>query len=130
MKGMLSYEFTQNLIRIAKEAGKRVIVDVKDLNASKYAGSYLLKPNRKELQDLTGFPVETMNDVVEAMKELRRKAQCKCILATLSADGMAFLSEDDTVLFEKCDSRKVYDVVGEGVTGAGTKSGVVIEQFE
>lgn len=116
MKGMLSYEFTQNLIHIATETGKRVIVDVKDLNAAKYAGSYLLKPNRKELHDLTGLSVETMNDVVEAMKELRRKAQCKCILATLSADGMAFLNEDDTVLFEKCDSRKVYDVVGAGDT--------------
>lgn len=116
MKGMLSYEFTQNLIQIAKEAGKRVIVDVKDLNAAKYAGAYLLKPNRKELHDLTGLSVETMDDVVEAMKELRKRADCACILATLSADGMAFLNEDDSVIFEKCDSRKVYDVVGAGDT--------------
>lgn len=116
MKGMLSYDFTQELIQTAHNAGKKVIVDVKDLNAVKYAGSYLLKPNRKELHDLTGLSVETMDDVVEAMKELRRKAECQCILATLSGDGMAFLGENDSVLFEKCDSRKVYDVVGAGDT--------------
>ncbi|MCM1466641.1 MAG: D-glycero-beta-D-manno-heptose 1-phosphate adenylyltransferase [Alistipes sp.] len=116
MKGMLSYDFTRQLIQTAHSAGKKVIVDVKDLNAAKYAGSYLLKPNRKELHELTGLPVETMDDVVEAMKELRARAECKCVLATLSGDGMAFLGEDDTVLFEKCDSRKVYDVVGAGDT--------------
>ncbi len=116
MKGMLPYDFTQELIRIANKAGKKVIVDVKDFNSAKYAGAYLLKPNRKELHDLTGLSVETMDEVVEAMKELRKRADCKCILATLSADGMAFLDEDDSVIFEKCDSRKVYDVVGAGDT--------------
>lgn len=116
MKGMLSYDFTQKLIQIAQAAGKKVIVDVKDYNSAKYAGSYLLKPNRKELHDLTGLSVETMDEVIAAMKALRAKADCKCILATLSADGMAFLNEDDTVIFEKCDSRKVYDVVGAGDT--------------
>lgn len=116
MKGMLSYEFTQSMIGIAQEAGKQVIVDVKDNNAAKYAGSGLLKPNRKELHDLTGLSVKTMDDVVEAMKALRKKAECKCILATLSGDGMAFLGEDDSVIVERCDSRKVYDVVGAGDT--------------
>lgn len=116
MKGVLSYELTQKLIQIANANGKKVIVDVKDRNAAKYKDSYLLKPNRKELNELSMMPVDTMEEVVEAMKELRKKAGCKCILATLSADGMAFLGEDDQVVFEKCDTRKVYDVVGAGDT--------------
>lgn len=116
MKGVLSYDFTQKLIEIANANNKRVIVDVKDKNSKKYAGSYLLKPNRKELNDLTGMPVETMDEVVLAMNALREKAECKCILATLSADGMAYLDENNQVSFEKSDSRKVYDVVGAGDT--------------
>lgn len=116
MKGMLSFEFTREIIRIADRNGKKVIVDVKDPNPGKYGGAYLLKPNKKELHDLTGMPVETMDEVVLAMKALRQKAGCRCILATLSADGMAYLDEKDEVLFEKSDSRKVYDVVGAGDT--------------
>lgn len=116
MKGVLSYDFTQRLIEIANANNKQVIVDVKDKNPRKYAGSYLLKPNRKELNDLTGMSVETMDEVVKAMYALREKAGCKCILATLSADGMAYLDENDQVIFEKSDSRKVYDVVGAGDT--------------
>lgn len=116
MKGVLSYEFTQKLIDIAKKHGKKVIVDVKDRNSQKYAGSYLLKPNRKELTELTGMKTDTMEEVVTAMRSLRDKAGCECVLATLSADGMAYLDEDDSVIFEKCDQRKVYDVVGAGDT--------------
>ncbi|MDD6572627.1 MAG: D-glycero-beta-D-manno-heptose 1-phosphate adenylyltransferase [Thermoflexaceae bacterium] len=116
MKGMLSFDFTQKIIDIANRNGKRVIVDVKDPNPEKYGGAYLLKPNKKELHDLTGMPVETMDEIIPAMKELRQKAGCRCVLATLSADGMAYLDENDDVLFEKSDSRKVYDVVGAGDT--------------
>ena len=65
---------------------------------------------------LLPVPVETMDEVVLAMNALREKAECKCILATLSADGMAYLDENNQVSFEKSDSRKVYDVVGAGDT--------------
>lgn len=116
MKGMLSLDFTQSIIQIAKKHGKRVIVDVKDRNCEKYKDAYLLKPNRKELQDLTGLSAETMEEVVEAMKALRVKAGCANVLATLSGDGMAYLNNKEELFRQKCDSRKVYDVVGAGDT--------------
>ncbi len=116
MKGVLSYDFTQKVIEAANKNHKKVIVDVKDRNCSKYRGAWLLKPNRKELGDLTGMPVVTMEEVVAAMKHLKGIAGVNTVLATLGADGMAFLDEQDNVIFEKCDSRKVYDVVGAGDT--------------
>lgn len=116
MKGVLSFDFTQKLIQIANAHGKQVIVDVKDKNASKYAGSFLLKPNRKELHDLTGFAVDTFEEVCEAMKELKKKANVASVLATLSGDGMALLDENDNIVRQQSDSRKVYDVVGAGDT--------------
>lgn len=130
MKGVLSFEFTQKLIEIANANGKKVIVDVKDRNPAKYAGAYLLKPNRKELSDLTMMSVDTMEEVVEAMKVLREKAGCKCILATLSADGMAYLDENNQVTFEKCDTRKVYDVVGAGDTAFAYVAAAMAFGFE
>ncbi|MGN0161907.1 MAG: D-glycero-beta-D-manno-heptose 1-phosphate adenylyltransferase [Lachnospiraceae bacterium] len=116
MKGVLSYDLTQDIIRIAKEHGKRVIVDVKDVNCAKYKGAYLLKPNRKELRELTGQKADSMEEVVQAMKTLQIKAGCDNVLATLSGDGMAYLNEKKELFLQKCDSRKVYDVVGAGDT--------------
>ena len=116
MKGVLTFDFTRRLIEIAAEHGKHVIVDVKDLRCEKYAGAYLLKPNRKELHDLTGCPVDTLEEVKEAMQVLKKKAGVSCVLATLSGDGMAYLDEENHITYQESDSRKVYDVVGAGDT--------------
>nr|MBQ4458717.1 D-glycero-beta-D-manno-heptose 1-phosphate adenylyltransferase [Clostridia bacterium] len=49
MKGLLTHEFTQGVINLAKIYGKKVLVDVKDPDYTKYKGAWLLKPNTKEL---------------------------------------------------------------------------------
>lgn len=116
MKGVLSFSFVRKIIDIANMHHKKVIVDVKDKRVEKYAGSYLLKPNRKELTELSGMPVESMSEISCAMKTLRTKAKVQCVLATLSAEGMAFVDATEEMVSEKCDSRKVYDVVGAGDT--------------
>lgn len=116
LKGVLSYNFTQKIIAIAKAHNKKVLVDVKDKCVQKYRGAYLLKPNRKELYELSGCSVDTIDDVIKAMHTLKAKAECQCVLATLSGDGMAFLDENNNVTLQTCDRRKVYDVTGAGDT--------------
>lgn len=116
MKGVLSFSFVRQIIDIADMHHKKVIVDVKDKRVEKYAGAYLLKPNRKELKELSGMPVGNMLEISCAMKALRRKAKVQSVLATLGAEGMAFMGDTEEMVSEKCDSRKVYDVVGAGDT--------------
>ena len=64
MNGLLTYNFTQGIIKIANNNAKKVIIDVKDPAFEKYEGAYLLKPNQKELQSLTGKPVETEEQII------------------------------------------------------------------
>lgn len=116
MKGVLSYDFTKQIIGIAREYNKKVIIDVKDQNVEKYEGAYLLKPNRKELGDLTGMPVANMKEVESSMKTLLDNAKVQGVLTTLSDEGMAFIGKEGNLVKEKGDSRKVYDVVGAGDT--------------
>jgi len=52
-KGVLTFELTQSLITIANENGKKVLVDPKGLDYSKYKGAYLLTPNKKEASEAT-----------------------------------------------------------------------------
>lgn len=115
MKGLLTYEFTQKLINIAKEHGKKVLVDVKDPNFAKYKGAYLLKPNTKELNVLTKMPVSTEEEIVEASKCLCEQAECEYVLTTRGSRGMILVGKDieyplDTV------GKSVYDVTGAGDT--------------
>ena len=115
-KGVLSESFTHEVIKIAAEHGKKVIVDVKSKNPAKYAGAYLLKPNRKELAYMTNMPVGSHDEVVAAMKALKDAASCEAVIATLSGDGMVFLDEKGDVYESNVEARQVCDVVGAGDT--------------
>ena len=46
-KGVLTKKLTQSLINFANQSGKKVLVDPKGLDYSKYKGAYLLTPNKK-----------------------------------------------------------------------------------
>jgi len=72
LKGFLSYELTQGVLRIAKERAIPTIIDVKDSQIDKYKGAYLIKPNMKELRNMTGMPVADHESIVEASQYLRK----------------------------------------------------------
>ena len=58
-KGVLAKKLTTSLISIANKNNKKVLVDPKGLDYSKYKGAYLLTPNKKEA---TGMARPLMND--------------------------------------------------------------------
>lgn len=116
MKGFLVYEFTRKIIAIAKQNGIRVLVDVKDKNAEKYKGVYMLKPNRKELGMLTGMRVRTMNEVREASEVLCRECECDYVLTTCGVDGMLLVDRTGVKKELKTAAQEVFDVTGAGDT--------------
>lgn len=115
MKGLLTYNLTQGIIKIAKHNAKKVIVDVKDPSFEKYKGAYLLKPNQKELQSLTGKPVATEEQVITAAQYLLSRADCKYVLTTCGSKGMILVGHDLTYKLNTI-GKAVYDVTGAGDT--------------
>jgi D-beta-D-heptose 7-phosphate kinase/D-beta-D-heptose 1-phosphate adenosyltransferase len=116
LKGFLTEQTTKRLIGIANDAGIPVLVDVKDKNADKYRGATLLKPNRKELAELSGRCVDNFEAAIDAAKELCVKASCRYVLATLGADGMILVNAEGLVRSVKSMAREVFDVTGAGDT--------------
>lgn len=114
-KGLLNAQITNAFIDIANKNNKRVLVDVKGDNYEKYRNAYLLKPNLKELSDLTKTSVETKEDIITASKDLLKKTNVQYVLTTLGKDGMMLVSANATWNIE-CVSREVYDVTGAGDT--------------
>ena len=50
-KGVLSTKLTQSIMNVSIQNNKKVLVDPKGLDYSKYKGAYLLTPNIKEASD-------------------------------------------------------------------------------
>lgn len=115
MKGLLTYNLTQGIINLAKENNVKVFIDVKGQNFDKYSGAYLLKPNQKELHDLTKLPVDTDEQIVETSEFLREKAKCEYVLTTLGAKGMLLVGEDEMCSVQSV-GKEVFDVTGAGDT--------------
>ncbi|CCY93836.1 bifunctional protein HldE [Bacteroides sp. CAG:1076] len=116
LKGLLTYNFTQGVIHMAKEHGIPVIIDVKDSHIEKYKGAYLLKPNLKEIRELTGMPAQTDQEIIEAAETLRVRCECKYVLCTCGARGMVLVGEKHVPFFVDSQVREVYDVSGAGDT--------------
>ena len=115
LKGVLTYDFTQIVIKKAKEHNIPVIIDVKDKKSEKYAGATLLKPNLKELRELTGKAAETDNDIISASEGLRKARDVQYVLTTLGARGMVFAGDSEPYLIPAF-GQEVFDVTGAGDT--------------
>lgn len=115
-KGFLTEEITQRLIQLANENNISVIVDVKDIAFWKYRNATILKPNRKELNLLTGMKVESKKDVVRAATYLCRETSAGYVLATLGAEGMVLADKNGLKKEIESTASEVFDVTGAGDT--------------
>lgn len=114
-KGLLTYDFVQGIIKTAGQMGKKVLIDVKDPDVSKYHGAYLLKPNLKELRMLTDIEAHTDDEIADASRQLMQRAGCTYVLTTCGARGMVLVGEDLRYSVNPA-RQEVYDVTGAGDT--------------
>lgn len=115
LKGLLTHRLTQEVISMAGGSGIPVVIDVKGTDYRKYEGATLLKPNRRELEDLTGQKTGTEEDIIRASEELRANCRCKYVLTTCGHKGMVLVGEGGAYPV-KAAGREVFDVTGAGDT--------------
>jgi D-beta-D-heptose 7-phosphate kinase/D-beta-D-heptose 1-phosphate adenosyltransferase len=116
LKGTLPLNFVQSLIKSARDAGICVLVDPKDSDVTKYAGSYLLKPNLRELAIFTGLSVSTFDAIAEAAVFLCEKSSCEYVLTTCGGQGMVLTHRTGEYKVVESSPAEVYDVSGAGDT--------------
>ncbi|MDJ0386644.1 D-glycero-beta-D-manno-heptose-7-phosphate kinase [Roseomonas sp. E05] len=114
-KGVLAGDTPERLIAAAKAAGRRVLVDPKGRDFSRYAGADVITPNRAELALASGMPVETEADIAAAARALQQRHGFGAVLVTRSEDGMTLLEGDDLHHFP-AEAPEVHDVSGAGDT--------------
>jgi D-beta-D-heptose 7-phosphate kinase/D-beta-D-heptose 1-phosphate adenosyltransferase len=95
---------------------KRVFVDPKGADATRYRGAFLLKPNRLELGLLTGLPAETHAEVLAAGSRLAGNMPGTHILVTEGSEGMTLFADAQPPEHIAPTPRQVFDVTGAGDT--------------
>ena len=113
-KGVLTYSLTQSLIKIANKNNKKVLIDPKGDDYSKYKGAYLLTPNKKEAIQASKVTIEDNTTLQEAIVALKNTCDLSVSLITLSEDGIAIY--DKALRIHPTVAREVYDVTGAGDT--------------
>jgi len=113
-KGVLTKELTTSLIAIANENNKKVLVDPKGLDYSKYKGAYLLTPNKKEASEATQININDEASLAQAITQLKTECDLDVSLITLSEQGVAIY--DDKLRTHPTVAREVFDVTGAGDT--------------
>jgi len=114
-KGVLTDTLTQEIIKYATKYDKKVLVDPKGSDYSKYKGAFLLTPNKKEAQIASGIDIDSSDTLEFALKRLKDIAALRYSVITLSEDGIAIL-KDNSVITKPTVAREVYDVTGAGDT--------------
>ncbi len=114
-KGVLSDMLVSQVLRAAKQYDVKVLVDPKGKDYSKYNGSYLLSPNKKEAEIVLGRRIDTKADLKQALVDLRERYQLSHAVVTLSEDGVAAY-DGEHYQHNTVGSVAVYDVTGAGDT--------------
>lgn len=113
-KGVLTSDLCQNIITLAKKHNKKVLVDPKGKDFSKYKGAYLLTPNKKEAQLATQIEINDAKSLTQALLKLKSQCDLSVSLITLSEDGIA--TYDEALHVSPTVAQEVFDVTGAGDT--------------
>ena len=119
-KGGVTQAIARAVIACAARAGIPVVVDAKPESFGFFAGATVLKPNKRELADATGLPVDADDQIEAAARQLIRISGVDCIVATRSEQGISIVHGEGEALHLRTEAREVYDVSGAGDTVAAT----------
>lgn len=112
-KGTLSQ--VQQMIQMARKAGKRVLVDPKGTDFSIYRQASVLTPNLSEFEAVVGVCKDEAELEIKG-EQLRSELALEALLITRSEKGMTLIREGLAPLHLPTRAQEIYDVTGAGDT--------------
>lgn len=121
-KGVIQPALLKQIVKLARQHRKVIIVDPKDRHFSYYRGVTVLTPNRSEahaaVENGAIHSNHRQRTVTQIGRMLLRKVGCKAVLMTLGEDGMALFERGGSITKIPTMAREVFDVSGAGDTVA------------
>ena len=111
----LGQDFYRKIMEHLKGKDIKVAVDAvgDSLRNTLDLGPYLIKPNRRELEDFFQTSVDHVDEIEHYSRELQ-KLGAKNIIISLGGDGAFFLAEDGSTMKLEAPKGEVIDTVGSG----------------
>jgi D-glycero-beta-D-manno-heptose-7-phosphate kinase len=106
------------MIRGARRAGTRVLIDPKGDDYARYKGASIITPNLAELREVVGTWKDE-KDLKSRATALRDRLGLEALLLTRGEDGMTLFKSAKTFSV-KAEKREVLDVTGAGDTVIAT----------
>lgn len=94
-------------IKVVMDAEKDLLLQVLPYHP------FLIKPNRRELEDLFGVEITEKDDILKYAKELQNQG-ARNVLVSLSEDGAVLVTEDGKVMWRESPKGEVVNAVGTG----------------
>ncbi len=122
-KGVVTRSFMRGLIALARERGARVLVDPKVGNIGCFRGAFLVTPNQKEAEEISGVVIRNDGDAEKVVRRVARVAGAVGALVTRGEEGMSLgLGSRGKFSYWHvgATAREVFDVTGAGDTAIAT----------
>jgi rfaE bifunctional protein kinase chain/domain len=119
-KGVLTPTLIERVTSLASKNNKLITVDPKFNNFFLFKNVTVIKPNRKEAEDVLGMKLKNLNDVTIAGNRILEKTNAKYVVLTLSEEGIAVFEKNKTVKRMPTQAQVVADVSGAGDTVIST----------
>jgi len=118
-KGVVTRAFMRDLIALARRKGARVLVDPKVRNIGFFKGAFLVTPNQKEAEQISGIDIGSDEDAEKAVRRVALLAGTEGALVTRGEEGMSLgLRSGRSFKYwhVRSAAREVFDVTGAGDT--------------
>ena len=108
----------RKLIQSAKKLKKKILIDPKGKDFTKYKGANLITPNKAEFENIMG-KVGSKRDLVNKAKKMLEHLNLESLIVTLGSQGMYVLTKSNKKIigdFINAYPQEVFDVSGAGDT--------------
>lgn len=119
-KGFLTRELLSRTISACNDLSKKILIDPKGKDYSKYAGATLLTPNKRETAEACGLEVNDPKLLDQARSQILEGLKLDALLVTRGEEGMTVLQKEGHSDDLEATARVVYDVTGAGDTAIAT----------
>ena len=108
----------RKLIQSARKLKKKILIDPKGKDFTKYKGANLITPNKSEFENVMG-KVDSKRDLVNKAKKMLEHLDLESLIVTLGSEGMYVLTKSNKKILGKFINaypQEVFDVSGAGDT--------------
>ncbi len=119
-KGVVTTEVIRQVLAVATKYDKIITVDPKFNNFTEYKGVTVFKPNRREVEEVLGGKLKSLDDVVRAGQRLLSLLSAQNVLLTRGEEGMSLFESNGGIMHVPTMAENVQDVSGAGDTVIAT----------